>query len=260
MAAIWRSEEESAQNMQLEERMRPLTRVARIISGLSIIFVFGISVFGGCASYGQEKPKFLHEQYKLHFEGKSKSWGKVIEFIGSDEFKTFATLVGAYYGVSPEVVDQITGAVNTIAPSGQINEGEDHRGVFAAPDGYTVCRVDWDMSAEFDPGLSDTIFNLRYGRTCQPPAEDNVGYHIVTPDKAWGDPTSVTATLGITYVLADPPEVVRLTQAGICQPHNRCAALCKNGDCKENVDSCVPEDKRVDRWLGGHGKSCENDK
>lgn len=235
--------------------MRPLPRVVRSISALSAIIIFS-----GCAAYGQERPKFLHEQYNIHFEGKSGSWGKVIEFFGSDEFKTFAKLVGAYYGVPFEAVDQITGAVNTIAPAGQVDEGADHRAVFPAPEGYTVCRVDWKMNTEFDPGLSDTTFNIKYARTCQPPAEDNVGYHIVTPDKAWGDPTSVTATLGITYVLADPPEVVRLTQAGICQPHNRCAALCKNGVCKENVDSCVPEDKRVDRWLAGQGKSCENQK
>jgi hypothetical protein len=205
-----------------------------------------------------QKAKFLYEEYNLNFVGQSKSWGKVTEVIKSSEFKYAAAAIATYYGTDPQTAEKWIGNAQSLVPQGQVNEGEEHKGAFHAPDGYTTCNMYYSMQTSYADN-SDTTFNLNLKRTCQRPPqdEDDVGYYIVTPSKV-GDPTSVSANIGVLYVLADPPEVERLTKAGICKQHNTCAAVCTNANCSKEVLNCDPNDKRVDRWLAHHWEACNH--
>ena len=92
------------------------------------------------------------------------------------------------------------------------------------------------------------------GTSCR--KDDSTSYYIVVP-KSWAG-TQVRGRIRITYVLADPPSVVRLTEEGVCMAHNTCVFLCRNSNCTRDAQgpACNPDDKRTDRWLAHKWESC----
>jgi hypothetical protein len=168
------------------------------------------------------RPQFIAQEVDIHFKGERNILDEVAKTIRSPEFKAIAS------AVAPELhVPSYAIGIAQIALSGVKDGRDDHNGRFDAPDGYTTCRVEMvSYKPAFQAGPSDVRFNMNVSRTCQKQgpveAKDGPGYYIVTP-KAWAG-TIVSARVRLVYVLADPPEVVRLTNAGVCPAtHDTCA-------------------------------------
>lgn len=191
-------------------------------------------------------PQFLIQEFNIDFSAQRNLWDETLKSIDTDEFKAAASSVASYYGVpSQETATSI--AALGVAARGRSDAGEEHRAIFTAPDGYTTCRVELiNYSPKFQSGPSDVTFNVRIKRSCHP-KEDNFGYYIVAP-LSWAG-TRVAARVRATYVLADPPTVVRLTNEGKCMRNNFCAWLCRNDSCQKDVSDCVAADQTRDRWL-----------
>lgn len=202
----------------------------------------------------QDRPKFLVQEVNIDFTNGRDILEEVHKTASTPEFQALASAAAGVLGVPPAAV----GAANLGMSFDKANPtSEERRATFAAPEGYTTCRVDQlSYEPKYQAGPSDVTWNMTIKRTCGPPAEDNTGYYVVVP-KSWAG-TQVKGRVRITYVLADPAAVVRLTQQGLCMAHNTCVFLCRNNDCSQGAQgpACDPNDKRPDRWLAHKWETC----
>lgn len=206
----------------------------RIIQGCAAAsIIFAIQAFIGVvcvqALAQAERPQFVAQDFNLLFQNKRLIGQELAKAITSPEFSTIAAAVASYYGIPPQQTALAIGIARTALSAQNAPDSEAHNGQFPAPEGYTTCRVEmlW-YNPRFQSGASDVTFNMNQARTCQKPpaAQDWFGFYIVSP-KSWAG-TEVAAKIRVIYVLADPPEVVRLTNAGLCTTQNTCAWLCTN--------------------------------
>lgn len=215
-----------------------------------LTFVLLAVTFNMSQVSAEDRPKILVLELDIDFTNGRDVLQEVHKAKNTREFRAIA---GALH-VRPEAV----GAANVGTSFNIPNPtSEERRATFPAPSGYTTCRVDQlSYEPKFRAGPSDVTWNMTVKRTCGPPADDSTSYYIVVP-KSWAG-TQVRGRIRITYVLADPPSVVRLTEEGLCMAHNTCVFLCRNSNCTRDAQgpACNPDDKRTDRWLAHKWESC----
>lgn len=157
----------------------------------------------------------------------------ILHTLNSNEFKNVAKGIAAYYGVSPESVDQGIGMVNAVARvtvNHDVTAGTTHRGYIGSPPGYTICEARW-----IEPSLNcNNTFNasIRRGRL------DGLHMYMVVnePKQAWAGRCWIDGYIAVTFVR--PEERSQYP----CMPYGNCAWIEGPGGRGRNVACGVPPD------------------
>jgi hypothetical protein len=215
---------------------------------MSIKIRLGMAAFAGLLlidtnySIAQSpRPQFLVQEIHFFREARKSIWQQIIVNVKSKEFSGAAAAIGTIFDIPP---DETAAAVGLATSQIQSNiAGNEEHGIWRSPDGYTFCRVDLLSVDQMSPS---SALNVRVMRTVK---DDGLAEYDNVPVTVRG--SKVEARFRITFVLADPPSVVKLTNDGKCMPQNFCPFQIGWKDRTLNVPNCVPADKRPDRWLNG---------
>jgi hypothetical protein len=218
--------------------------------------VLGASLLFGMNSdvaLSQDRPEIIVKEVAVWKVSEAQGWfDKLIEFHQSREAREIAKTIASFYDVPPPVTEQIVKFGQAIVAGEIVNNGEEMVGVFRAPDGYTFCKAEL-LEKKIVQTRDHIATFLVAERRALNPNDDGLWYKLLTP-KILNEQTSVSGRMRLTYVIADPPRVVKWTQEGKCTQHNVCPwVFDKDGD-RYNLANCNPNDTRPDRWLAGQWK------
>lgn len=157
----------------------------------------------------------------------------ILTTITSDEFRAAASAIATAYGIPPNVIVTTIGVAEALRKA-ESKSGDELRGAFQSPPGYTICEAIWH-----NPSLNcGNTFNASYRR-----AKAGGGgldglhwYGVVRRPRPGQGRCWIDGVVEIRFVKAE--QRARYP----CQPYGICAWLEGPGGHGRNVPCGVPEE------------------